>query len=959
MAEVPLEVAVPADVPGDTPVRISVRASSADDQTDTASTDFEPAGDAAPSDPRRSWRVPEALLGGLDVASEALGAVPLVSLDAGQEARLHDGFAAPDWGLSWPIGGLPVSLTIDLAGDDPVPVAGTLLHPLSEDPSLGDAVRELELALSTDGATWETVVTGSLDPVAVEQAFVLPAPIEARYAQLRVMSLQRELPSRLDLGEWKVVATPGWSPPTGPLDLADERAGGHVVRMTPQPEPVELMGSLLDEGTAPATLAVEPRGAVEWVLGFMEDRAALVSSVQWRDPVPTDASARLDRVELAGSFDSPLGPWQTLGTWEFARAADGSVTPFVLERPSWVRFLRVTGTARRGQDRVELPDRIRVFESPQDSGYRSVIGQWGMGEPAGPFEWSTPPTEPAIDELADSDSPDQPGALVAGTAARGWVHFDEDADWYRISVPDDMRSAALTLRGRASASVALILHAEDGSEVPMAFSSGDASGSVTYHAALEPGASYVVEVQQPRSSIVVAFDTSASVATELAAIETGLRRLAESISNDRESLLILPFDGDPLLPSWSSDGYEIADAVNRYQLGPSSSAVESNLRRAALELGAREGGRAILLITDAASSSAQETARLWATLSGVRPQVFTVEVGGEAERPAIKRRHLMADWAASSVGYASQARGAADILEAFDRLATWLRRPVTYSLSYEPSPEELPPPEPGRLAVLSPEHEGVRPAVLATDAAIDLVVDTSGSMRKRLGDRTRIDIAKDVLTRLVREDLPVGTQVALRQFPPPSDPCGSLLLTPLGPLEPASVVGTIAGLTAPKDARTPLARAIAAVADDLEGATGRRIVVVVSDGRESCKGDPAAEVKRLRAAGYEVTLNVVGLTLDRASRKGIARLADLGGGSYFDASDAESLGAALRAAVSAPFEIVDRSGAIVGRGTVGGDPVAIPMGRYLVTVATEPPVTFEGVLVQPDADVVLTLTSAD
>jgi hypothetical protein len=232
-------------------------------------------------------------------------------------------------------------------------------------------------------------------------------------------------------------------------------------------------------------------------------------------------------------------------------------------------------------------------------------------------------------------------------------------------------------------------------------------------------------------------------------------------------------------------------------------------------------------------------------------------------------------------------------------------------------------------------------------------------MRKRLGDKTRIDIAKDVLTGLLRDDLPAGAPIALRQFPPQSDPCGSVLLTPLGPLDPASAVSTIAKLTAPKDARTPLARAIASVAGDLEGVTGRRIVVVVSDGKESCKGDPAAEVKRLRALGYDVTLNVVGLTLDRASRKGIARLADLGGGSYFDAGDAETLGAALRAAVSAPVQVIDASGALVASGSVAGEAIDVPPGSYEVVVLGDPVFTFEDVYVRPEADIVLTLPTPE
>ena len=958
-AEVPVEVVVPADVPGDGPVRVSVRARGAAGAQATASADLEPSREAPPIDQVRAWSIPGTLLGGLDVASLALGAVPIPSLDLERENLLHDGFAASDWGLSWPIGGLPVTLTMELAGDEPVPVAGTILHPLSEDLALGDAVRGFELALSLDGGTWETVLAGDLDPVAAEQAFALLQPVEARFAQLRVTSLQREIPSRINLGEWKVVAVPGWQPPGGGLDLADPLAGGHVVWMQPQPGSVE-QASILDDDPTARSLALEAGAAVDWVIGFMDDRAALVSTVEWRDPVPSDAATRLGSVDVFGSLESPLGPWRSLGEWQLERATDGSVAPLLLESPTWVRFLRFSGSAGPKQERVELPDRIRVLEAAQVEAYRSILGQWGMGKRAGPLEWGTPVAELGTDdEEGSADSADRPRDLPEGEVAAGRVHFGRDTDWYRVTIPDAQHTLALTVAGPASVGAALSLYDDGVVEVPMSFGPGQEPATVTYLAGVEPGATYRVEVAQPRSSIVVTFDTSASVVTQLAAIEAGLRGLSEGMSGDREALRIVPFDDEPLLPDWSSDPYQIADAVNRYSLGESSSQVEANLRTAALELASREGGRAVLLVTDAASSAFAESSELWAALGTVRPQVFTLEVGGEGEETAIERHHLMADWSASAGGFASNAAGSLDVQHGFDRMATWLRRPVAYELSYRTSPEEQPPLPPGRLSVLAPEVEGRRVAVLGGDAVVELVVDTSGSMRKRLGDQTRIDIAKDVLTGLVRDDLPPGAQVALRQFPPQSDPCGSSLLTPPGPLEPASAISTIARLTAPKDARTPLARAIAAVADDLEGVTGRRIVVVVSDGKESCKGDPAAEVTRLREAGFDVTLNVVGLTLDRASRKSIAHLADLGGGSYFDASDAETLGAALRAAVSAPVHILDASGGLVASGTVGGEAIDVPPGSYEVTVLSDPVITFSGVYVQPEADIVLTLPAPD
>jgi hypothetical protein len=185
---------------------------------------------------------------------------------------------------------------------------------------------------------------------------------------------------------------------------------------------------------------------------------------------------------------------------------------------------------------------------------------------------------------------------------------------------------------------------------------------------------------------------------------------------------------------------------------------------------------------------------------------------------------------------------------------------------------------------------------------------------------------------LVSEQLRAGTPVALRTFRPGALSCESELSVPLGPLDPVSMIATIDALTIPRSVRTPLAAAIAAVGDDLAGVTGPRVVVVVSDGRESCGGDPEAAVRSLIDQGFDVSVNVVGLGLDRKSRQTIARLADVGDGHYYDARDADGLREALRAAFGAPYEVVDASGAVVGRGTVDGAPVVLSPGAYRVAL---------------------------
>jgi hypothetical protein len=161
------------------------------------------------------------------------------------------------------------------------------------------------------------------------------------------------------------------------------------------------------------------------------------------------------------------------------------------------------------------------------------------------------------------------------------------------------------------------------------------------------------------------------------------------------------------------------------------------------------------------------------------------------------------------------------------------------------------------------------------------------------------------------------------------------------------MAGIIEGIRIERSVGTPLAAAIEAMAGDLAAATGPRVVVVVSDGQESCGGDPEAAVRALRESGIDVTLNVVGIGLDGENGRRIRRLARIGGGAYFDVRRAGELEEALRAAVSAPFEVVDATGAVVARGSVGGPAVEVPPGVYRVVVRPDPVVVFEDVLVEP------------
>jgi Mg-chelatase subunit ChlD len=966
-AEIPVTVRVPADARADLPVRLTVRAS---DGARAATTDVEltPRVNGELVAPVRDWTLPPELLGGLDAAAAGLGAAPVVSIDPVAEAALHDGVVALGGGMDVSAT-LPLTLTVDLAGDEPVPVTGTILDPSAADGSAAGTVRTFELQLSIDGVTYETALSGEMSGALAEQGFVLPEPVQARFARLVIASVE---PGSVytRLGEWKVVASPEWRPSSEPVDIADPGLGGHVAWVDPQPGDFGSLDRMLDAADASGGwLSFDPEqtSSVSWALGFQDGRAARVIELGWSDPIPSEPALRLRRLDLVASIDGPLGPWAPLGTWELERDASGAVAPFRLEAPTWARYIRMTGRIPEPERyAVELPHAIGVLEEEPSDTYRSIAGEWGYGSSAGPYEWAEsgvpePADEPAREaEQAADQQVDV--ALIPGDPAGGRVSRGQDIDWYTLTIPEDQITARFSVSGRPSVGVGLALFDESGAEVPMGRQPGSRPGTVDHVASVTPGSSYRLRVEQPPSSVVVAYDTSMSIAHYVPIMAGALRSYSRGVVPGEEAVQLIDYDAQPLLEDFSDDAWELQSSLDAHagsQTG--SSSAEVGLIDAAKLLATREGARAILLLTDAETSSYFRNTEAWGWLASVSPQIFAVHVGG-AFSPVLDQR-MMQDWAAAGGGPYQYARSTGDVDEAFERMAAWLRRPADYGLVMELSSEPVAPPKPGTLRVVSADHgagEGAADTAAEADTAaassaagtpevaVELVLDTSGSMLKRLGRERRIDIAKTVLRDLVNGQLRAGTPVALRTFRPVALSCETELAVPLGPLDPAAMTATIDGLTIPKSVRTPLAAAIAAVGDDLAEVDGPRVVVVVSDGRESCGGDPEAAVQSLIDQGFDVSVNVVGLGLDRKSRKTIARLADIGNGHYYDARDAADMRDAVRAAFGAPYEVVDASGTVVANGTVDGAALELPPGPYRVRLVGSTPLTLDVVIIEPD-----------
>jgi hypothetical protein len=381
--------------------------------------------------------------------------------------------------------------------------------------------------------------------------------------------------------------------------------------------------------------------------------------------------------------------------------------------------------------------------------------------------------------------------------------------------------------------------------------------------------------------------------------------------------------------------------LNDYRRPSSSSAAEVTLTRATRELGKLAGTKAILVITD---GDVNHDGEMWEAFRSIQPRVFAMQVSG-GERI---HHNLLRDWSTVNGGHFTQLVYQGEVEVAFDRAATLMHRPAGYTLQVSSEFREAP--GPGLLNVIAGQSNG------AGGAAVELILDASGSMLQRVQGKRRISVAKEVLTEAVREHIPAGTPVALRVFGHKEvDSCRTDLELPLGPLNPDAAAAKIAGINAMNLARTPIADSLKAVRSDLRGQQGG-VVVLVTDGEETCDGDPGAVIDQLRSQGLDVSLNIVGFAIDDVELAAqFEAWAEQGGGRYFGADDQTGLSTAIEDALKVPFIVYDQGGNEVASGQVGGEPVELERGIYAVVVRTQPIQRFEDVDVPGESELTLEL----
>ncbi len=220
------------------------------------------------------------------------------------------------------------------------------------------------------------------------------------------------------------------------------------------------------------------------------------------------------------------------------------------------------------------------------------------------------------------------------------------------------------------------------------------------------------------------------------------------------------------------------------------------------------------------------------------------------------------------------------------------------------------------------------------DGRMVLVLDASGSMKEPHGDgRTRFQAAVSAMKQVVGA-LPGDAAVGLRIYGSriadgPGSCKDSELVVPVGPAD-KGALRTALGKARPLG-NTPIAYSLEQAAADLPD-SGSRTIVLVSDGEESCGGDPCEVARDLSQQGLDLHVDVVGFQVDAAARNQLTCVAQAGRGTFYDAPDADALVSQLsRLSARAARAYAPQGVPVEGADVPDGAPELEP-GQYLDTI---------------------------
>jgi Mg-chelatase subunit ChlD len=214
-----------------------------------------------------------------------------------------------------------------------------------------------------------------------------------------------------------------------------------------------------------------------------------------------------------------------------------------------------------------------------------------------------------------------------------------------------------------------------------------------------------------------------------------------------------------------------------------------------------------------------------------------------------------------------------------------------------------------------------------------IMLDASYSMKEKITGEQKMECAKQVLENAmarIPSDINVGLRVFGQQYTQISElDCHSTaLLVPMGTGNRRSIIEQVRQIK--PYGLTPLTYALRnAAEDDFRGVKGRKIIILITDGVDTCGENPCAYIAMLPRFGIKIKVDVVGVDLhkDPGARRQLNCIAETSGGKYYDANTAaqmiDSVAASVDKAISG--HVIIHPGGNGGAKNTETPPELIPM----------------------------------
>lgn len=792
-------------------------------------------------------------------------------------------------------------------------------------------------------------------------------PARAKYVRFRILSNYGE--SSVWVGEVKIIEAPGASSilADGERNLASFALGGVIVRFT------SVRGhhsvSALVDGSADLTslpdLAEFPRNWIsadatlpqEFVFAFRGDQVALIDRIVLNtkpdkpvtglapDSEAADPKNWPQQISVSVSSETPLDGFEEVGQFTLKQQPVGQSFP-VNRR---ARFLKLRILKNFGGGRTALND-VKILEG-SGPGYQSIL-QTSEAKVIATATAVPPVDERDLDvEKESNNTAAEANLLRLGRRTKGSIDPLGEQDYFKLTIPGSNRSVlTLAMEGRPYIRTSVSLTDQSGKAI-LNFDPRRATARQAEFSWLVSPGDYIARVTEPPASVVLIWDTSGSMGEESVknlkvAVEAYLEKVQPT---ERYNLIRFsggsrekePIPVEVLLPEFTSDPARLKGAVEGKFFSKGGTPLYDSVAKGIQLLENAPGNRAIVVMTDGVDTTsylgdgndAERYTAFWRLLEAKRIRLYTIGLG--PDMPAYYPD--LGTTGTRFLGHAAMAMTARSFFTSdpeqlktiYEQIAAELRTPSIYYLRPSVSPG---------MGTLSVTASGERLEPIAAPSQIELILDVSGSMKRQIEGRQRMDIAKDVMVQVIK-GLPDNSTVALRFYghrirEGRSGDCqDSELVFPLGRINKAAMINRVRAVKAL--GTTPIAYTLRQVQRDFGRAQGEKLVILVTDGKEECGGSPSAVVSELVAKGIKIRLNIVGFALAEAAvKQEMERVAKITGGKFYDAQNARSLRQAIQQSLAVAYDVQDAAGARVGGGLTGESPIKVPEGIYTVTVRT-------------------------